>query len=164
MYLIIDKNTQAILHMSNSFPGEEDKTPEALFPGFDSATMDFGKASGQCVPVRFGIENGVVVDLDAAEPEPEPDIAALREQKLKDFEDISLGQRRHLIPDHQLLNAAIGIYDEARVKSIRDTVQAFRLEYGRLEKAVVGAKTSLALDAIKPSFPTAIINPPHKPQ
>lgn len=164
MYLIIDKNTQVILHMSNSFPGEEDKKPKDLFPDFDSATMDFGKAPGQFIPVHFAIKDGVVIDLDPPKPAPEPAIATLRERKLKEFEDLSLGLRRQLIPDHQLLNAGIGgIYDEARVQSIRDTVQAFRNEYARLEKAVAQANTAKELDAIKPSFPTAIVTPPKAP-
>ena len=43
MYLIINKKTKDILHMSNSFPGE-DRKPEDIFPSFDPASMEFGRS------------------------------------------------------------------------------------------------------------------------
>jgi hypothetical protein len=65
--------------------------------------------------------------------------------------------RRQLVPDHQLLNAGIGLYDDDRSQSLRDTVQAFRDEYHRLEGLVAKAKSVKELDAIKPAFPTALV-------
>ena len=168
MYLIVDKAKKTILHMSNAYPGE-DKKPDDLLPGFDAATMDFGRAPGPFIPVRFAIEDGVVKDLDA----PPPAVAAVdlganavhetvdqaRARKLHEFTAQSLWLRAKLIPDYQLLNAGLGLYDEARVQSLRATVQAFRDEVHRLEKAAAKAKTVKALDALQAAFPNALIAP-----
>jgi hypothetical protein len=162
MYLVIDKKTKAILHMSNSFPGE-DKKPEEIFPPYDPLTMEFGRAPEQHIPVRFAIENGVVKDLApplAAAPES---IAQARERVLREITDASLSSRVQLIPDYQLVNAGLGIYDADRTQAMKDTVQAFRDEVHRLEKVVAAAKSVQELAAIKPSFPTAVVTPKPKP-
>jgi hypothetical protein len=166
MYLVIDKSTKAILHMSNSFPGEE-KKPEEVFPGFEAATMEFGRSPEQYIPVNFVIENGVVRDLEprpamveAAGPSPTVEtLAQARERQLQQFSQRSLELRRRLIPEHQLQNAALGVYDDDRVQAIRATVQAFRDEYHRLEAAVAKARSIKALAAIEPAFPGAIVMP-----
>ncbi len=98
MYLVIDKSTKAILHMSNSFPGEE-KKPEEVFPGFEAATMEFGRSPEQYIPVNFVIENGVVRDLEprpsmveaaAALPTVET-LAQARERQLQQFSQHQMG-------------------------------------------------------------------------
>lgn len=161
MYLIVNKKTKEILHMSNSLPGE-DKKPEDIFPSFDAAKMDFGRAPEQYIPVRFAIEKGVVKDLDPAPVTPAETITQARERKLREFSDMSLSLRRHLIPDYQLMNAGMGVYEEDRVQSYRVTVDSFRNEYHRLEAAVSKAKTVKELEAIKPSFPKTIVVPKSK--
>jgi hypothetical protein len=160
MYLIVDKTTKAILHMSNSLPGEE-KKPEEIFPTFNPATMDFGRAPDQFVPVKFAIENGVVKDLAPAQATPSENLAQARERVLREITNASLNARNQLIPDFQLLNAGLGIYDAERTQGIKNTVQAFRDEVHRLQQLVADAKSAKQLEAIKPSFPTAII--PAKP-
>jgi hypothetical protein len=161
MYLIIDKKTKAILHMSNSLPGE-DRKPEEIFPQFNSATMEFGRAPEQFIPVRFAVENGVVKDLDLAPVAAAAgeNLAQARERILRGFTDASFSMRKQLIPDYQLLNAGIGIYDAERTQAIKDTVQAFRDEVQRVEKLAAAAKSVKELEAIKPSFPTAIAAKP----
>lgn len=161
MYLIIDKKTKAILHMSNSFPGE-DLRPEQLFPAFDPETMEFGRAPGQYIPARFAIENGVVKDLDSPPPAPAETIAKARARTLRAFSDQALSLRQQLIPDYQLLNAGIGLYDEERTQSYQNTIQAFRDEYRRLEGLVAKAKSVKELEAIEPSFPKALVAPKTK--
>ena len=163
MYLIVDKKTKAILHMSNSFPGE-DKKPEEIFPSFNAATMDFGRAPDQFIPVHFTIENGVVKDLAPAAAAPAETLAQARERIVRGFTDASVAARQLLIPDYQILNAGLGMYDDERVQSIRATVQAFRDEVNRLEDAAAKAKSIQALEAIKPSFPTAIAKPRTAPK
>jgi hypothetical protein len=158
MYLIVDKETKAILHMSNSFPGE-DKKPEEIFPSFDPATMDFGRAPEQFIPVHFTIEDGVVKDMAPPAVSPPETIVEARERILRGFSDASLSNRQQLIPDYQLLNAGLGIYEPDRTQAMKETVQAFRDEVHRLEKAVAEAKSIQELEAIKPSFPTAILTP-----
>ena len=166
MYLIIDKSSKAILHMANSVRGEEKEAAE-VFPAFDAVTMDFGRSPEQYIPVNFVIENGVVKDLDsppaivaAATPAAAVEnIAQARERQLQSYSALALESRRQLIPDHQLQNAALGIYDEDRVQAIRATVQAFRDEYHRLEAAVAKTRSSKALTAIEPAFPTTIVTP-----
>lgn len=166
MYLIIDRATHSVLHMSNAYPGE-DKKPEDLLPGFDAATMDFGQSPEPYIPVRFAIEDGVVKDLDppppaAAAAEPET-LDQARVRKLREFAAQSLWQRAQLIPDYQLLNAGLGLYDAARMQSLRATVQAFRDEVGRLEKAAAKVRTVKALEALQPAFPTALVVPTPSP-
>jgi hypothetical protein len=156
MYLIVDKKSKAILHMSNSYPGL-DRKPEDLYPAFDPTKMEFGQAPEQFIPVDFVIEKGVVKDAAPLPEAPAETIAQARERTLRWFSDMSMALRRQLIPDHQLLNAGIGIYEESQVQSYRDTVQAFRDEYSRLQIAVGNAKSVKELEAITPSFPTAIV-------
>lgn len=174
MYLIVDKAKKTILHMSNAYPGQYVK-PEDLLPSFDAQTMDFGISPQPYIPARFAIEDGVVKDLDAptalgalvvagavagAAPEALAEtVDQARARRLREFTDQALWQRSQLIPDYQLLNAGLGLYDAARVQSLRATVQAFRDEVQRLEKAAAKAKTVKALDALQPYFPQAVIVP-----
>jgi hypothetical protein len=158
MYLIVDKKTKAILHMSNSFPGE-DKKPEEIFPSFNPSTMDFGRSPEQFIPAHFTIENGVVKDLAPPAAAPPETLAQARERVVRGFTDAALASRRMLIPDHQLMNAGLGMYDDARVQAIRATVQAFRDEVNRLEASAAKATSIQELEALKPSFPTALVQP-----
>src|SRR3954447_10517963 len=102
MNLIVDKKTKAILHMSNSLPGE-DKKPEEIFPSYDPATMEFGRAPEQHIPVHFTIENGVVKDLVPAVAAAPETIAQARARVLRGFTDDSISKRAALIPDYQLV-------------------------------------------------------------
>lgn len=160
MYLVIDKRSKTILHMSNSFPGEE-KAAKDVFPEFDPVTMDFGRSPEQYVPTEFAIENGVVKNLAAltASVNLVESIDQARQRKLAQFSDASFAARRELIPDHELINAALGIYDAERVQSIRRTVEAFRNEYHRLAAAVGKAGSPGELEAIKASFPKSVVQP-----
>ncbi len=152
MYLIVDKKTNNILHMSNSFPGE-DRKPEDLFPSFDAKTMEFGRAPEQLIPVKFAIQKGVVKDLDPAKPQPEDSLDQSKEKALKTFSDALLAHRRERFPDHQLLNAGLGIYEDDRVNAIKEAIEAYREEYHRLEKEVAKAKSHKDLGALVPAFP-----------
>lgn len=157
MYLIVDKATQTILHMSNVYPGE-DKKPQDLLPGFDEATMAFGRAPEQHIPARFAIEDGVVKNLDppaAATAAPAETLDQARERKLREISALGLALRARLIPDHQLLNAGLGLYDDDRVQGLRATVQAFRDEYRRMEAKVARAGSLKEIDDLQPAFPTA---------
>jgi hypothetical protein len=166
MYLIVDKASHTILHMSNAYPGE-DKQPQDLLPGFDAATMDFGRSPEPYIPARFVIESGVVRDLDAAVPltaslamaaePPAETLSQARVRKLQGFEAQALSQRAKLIPDFQLLNAGLGLYDDDRVQALRATVQAFRDEYHRLAAAVAKAASLKELDALQAAFPAAVL-------
>jgi len=122
--------------------------------------MEFGRAPDQFIPVDFEIENGVVKDAaPAAAPAPHETVAQARERIVRGFTDAALAGRRVLVPDHQLMNAGLGIYDDDRVQAIRETVRAFRHEVHRLEKVAAKAKSIKELEAIRPSFPTAIVTP-----
>ena len=155
MYLFVDKKTNAVLHVANASPGDERK-PEELFRGFDPATMDVGHAPDGFIPARFAIEQGVVVDLD---PSPAETLAQARERKKREFSAQALALRTALVPDHQLHNAALGLYDDERVQALRATVQAFRDEYHRMEAKVAKANSAQELDVLQPAFPTALVSP-----
>lgn len=160
MYLIIDKKTHAILHMSNAMGGQDAK-PEDLLPGFDAKTMVFGRAPEPRIPVRFDIEDGVVVDLDApatavtAAPAAET-LEQARARKRADLTGQALALRAAIVPDYQMLNAGLGLYDTARVAKIKATVDAFRDEVKRIEVLIDKARTVKEIDALVPAFPTAM--------
>jgi hypothetical protein len=67
--------------------------------------------------------------------------------------------RQKLIPDYQLQNAVLGVYDEARRTVYQTTIAAFRDEFYRLKTAVENASTLAELEAITPAFPAGIVKP-----
>jgi len=166
MYVIRNKKTKEILLMLNSVPGEE-REPEEIYPDFDPKKMEFGRSDEGAIPASFSIEKGKVV---ADEPEAAAGKGAAREAeapKLPPFADqkaaalehlsrLTIERRRELIPDYQLDNAALGLYDEKRSAAIRDTVQAFRDEFHRLESEIEKARSAKALQEIKPNFPKRV--------
>ncbi len=161
MYLFVDKKTQAVVHVASVSPGDERK-PEQIFRGYDPATMEVGRAPDNFIPVRFAIRKGVVVDLDPPPARPAPAAETLgqsRERKKREITAQALAQRAALVPDYQLLNAGLGLYDEARVASLKATVNAFRDEVNRLEAAIAKAKSAKELDALAPVFPGAPVVP-----
>lgn len=161
MYVIIDKKSRAILHQSNSHPGEQ-KKPEELLTGFDAKTMVFGKSAEQFIPVHFEIKDGVVVNQDPvlkANAPPAETITRLRERKKKEITNRALFARSQLLPDYKLLNAGLGLYDDARVAAIRATVDAFRDEVNRVEAQIAKAKSAKELEAVHALFPTELVTP-----
>ena len=155
MYLFVDKKTRAVIHVANASPGD-DRPPGEIFRGFDPKTMDVGRAPDQFIPARFEIRDGIGVSLDAAQPETLDEARARRKQEIKTQ---ALAARSALAPDYYLLNAGLGIYDDARVASIKATVNAFRDEVVRLETKIASAKSVKELDALTPKFPTALVVP-----
>lgn len=165
MYLIVEKATQALLHMSNSFEGDA-ADPKLLFPAYDPETMVFGRFSEQRLPQHYEIRDGVVVDLDGGAPAIVPpadlgaeDLRSARARVRAALTSQALAKRARLVPDYQLLNAGLGMYDEARVAAIRATVQAFRDEVNRLEARIAKARSVDALNTLKPEFPSALVVP-----
>lgn len=165
MYVIVDKATQTILHMSNIYPGHE-REPHELLPGFDPQTMEFGRSPGPYVPARFRIVDGVVEDLDASPPPAPPTLEAARAARLRWLTDLALSERARIAPDYQLLNAGLGLYDAARTQALRATVQAFRDEVHRVEAAIAKAQSVPEVESLQPTFPTALLKPaaPAAPQ
>jgi hypothetical protein len=162
VFVIRDKKSKAILHMWQSVPGERRK-PEELLPDFDSKTMEFGRTDALFVPASFDIENGVIKPLEPPAPEveaapaaPAPSLAQVKETTLAELSRLSFELRKKLIPDHELQNAALGVYDEKRTQAIRDTVKAFRDEYKRLEAVLKKARSIKEVQALKPDFPTQV--------
>jgi hypothetical protein len=167
MYVIRDKKTKALLHVAHSLPGEEQE-PGELYPEWNPKTMEIGHTEATALPAWFNIEKGKV--KETAPPEDETGDAGaepvelsfdrVKEMALEALTEQSLRLRRELIPDHQLQNAALGIYDDARVATIRATVNAFRDEVNRLEAALTKARSLRDLRGLKPHFPTALVKPP----
>jgi hypothetical protein len=169
MYVIRDRKSKSILHMAQSIPGESRK-PEELLPGFDAKTMEFGRADMPAIPAWFSIENGIIKPEEP--PPPEPVAAAdaptqsldqLKEATIKGLSQLAFELRKKIIPEHELQNAALGVYDEKRSQAIRDTVKAFRDEYHRLEATVKKAKSAKELQSLKPNFPTKVESAPSGP-
>src|SRR5262245_40608096 len=133
MYVVRNKKTKATIHMVNSQPGVDLK-PEEVFSGFDAKTMELGRYHEQNLPEHFTIKDGVVV----AQPDKpaQESVEDLKAAKLQAASWQSFELRMKLIPDHEVLNAALGLYDEKRTRKIRETVRAFRDEYKRFEAAL----------------------------
>jgi hypothetical protein len=160
MFVIRDKKSKAILHMQQSVPGERHK-PEELFPDFDPKTMEFGRAETPAVPAYFTIENGVIKPEEPPAPEgaaaaPAPTLDELKAATIAEASRLAFELRKKLIPDHEMQNAALGIYDEERTQAIRDTIKAFREEYKRFEAAVKKARSIKEVQSLKPDFPNEV--------
>jgi hypothetical protein len=155
MYLFIDKKTRAVIHVANASPGD-DRSPGQIFRDFDPKTMDVGRAPDQFIPARFDIRDGIVVDLDQPQKET---LEQARARKKRELTDQALSLRRTMIPDYYLLNAGLGVYDDARVASLKATVNAFRDEVTRLEAKIAAAKSIKDLDTLPTKFPTALVVP-----
>lgn len=161
MFVVRDKSTHTVLHIAQSAPGERRK-PAEVYPEFDPDTMEFGRTDEAGIPAAFTIVRGVVRPLDEpdrAAPEEEAPPPSLDEAKawlLAHYSDVSLERRRELIPAHQLENAALGVYDEERTRALRDTMEAFRDEYHRLEEAVNKARSLEELGRVRPRFPRSV--------
>jgi hypothetical protein len=158
VYIIIDRKSKNILHMCNSRPGE-DKKPQELMPDFDPKIMEFGRAPEQYIAEKFVIEKGVVRNIEAevVQLAAKESIAEVRERRLRSFSDLSLALRKNILPDYKLQNAALGIYDDDEVNTIRATVEAFRTEYQRLKKELDKARSLKAVEAVEAKFPTQLV-------
>ena len=155
MYVFVDKQTRAVVHVANA-SDDDHRAPGEIFLGFDPETMDVGRAPDHFIPARFEIENGLVVDLD---PPAAETLEQARTRRKLEFTQQALALRSALVPDYYLLNAGLGIYDEARVASLRATVNAFRDEVKRLEDKLASAKSMKAVNDLAPKFPTMLIVP-----
>src|SRR5262245_4711723 len=134
MYVVRNKKTKELIHMANSVPGV-DLRPEQVLSSFDPKTMELGRYHEQHLPDDFTIEDGVVVAREKPKKEAET-LESLKAVKLAEASRLAFEQRRRLIPEHEALNAALGIYDEKRTRQIQETVKAFRDEYKRFETAL----------------------------
>jgi hypothetical protein len=167
MYVIRDRKTSVVLDIVQSAPGE-DRAPEEVYPEFDPETMEFGKSEEPSIPAWFTIENGIVKAVDppaeradarsrgAAKPVT-PSLDELKASAIARFSALSFERRRALIPDYQLQNAALGVYDEQQTVAIRDTVKAFRDEFRRLKSEIEKVRSIKALKDVTPNFPSEVV-------
>lgn len=160
MYVVRNKKTKAIIQMMNSQPGIDLK-PEQVFPGFDPKTMELGRYHEQHLPDEFTIEDGVVKAKEKKEKDREkekgPDLETLKSAKLAEASRLAFERRRKLIPEHEMLNAALGIYPEKRTREIQETVKAFRDAYHAFEEKLGKARSKKEVEALEPSFPTKLV-------
>lgn len=140
-----------------------------------------------CPPGRYHVEtDGEIVDIEETRitispvlPDIDPDnldqvyetaewngiddegerLGYIKEALIQSYSARSFQLRDELIPDYKLQNAALGIYDKKTVATFSATVQGFRQEFKRLEKAIVAAKTLTRLKSIKAKFPDNILSP-----
>lgn len=152
MYVVRNKKTKALIQMANSVQGIDLK-PEEVYRGFDPKTMEFGRYHEQHLPSEFEIVDGVVKSL---EKEPVVDLKTLKAQKLAAASRQAFEERLKLVPDHEMMNAALGVYPEKRTKQIQETVKAFREEYKRFEAALEKARSKKDVEALEPKFPTKL--------
>jgi hypothetical protein len=164
MYVVRNKKTKEVIHMANSVPGEELK-PEEVFRHFDPKTMEVGRYHEQHLPEHFTIENGVVKEsvkatrkVKAGKSAADQELKELKARKLAEASHRAFTERSKLIPEHELLNAALGIYDEKRTRQIQETVKAFREAYHHFEAALEKAKTKKTVEGLEPDYPTKLLS------
>jgi hypothetical protein len=158
MYVVRNKKTKEIIQMMNSTPGENLK-PEQVLPSFDPKTMEFGRYREQHLPAEFTIKDGEVL---SDEEESEESFKEMKARYLANASKQAFQQRLALVPDHEMMNAALGIYPEKRTKQIQATVRKFRDEYKRYEAAVEKVKTVKDLEALNKGylkFPEKLLGP-----
>jgi len=154
MYVVRNKKTKEIIHMMNSSPGVDLK-PEEVLRHFDPKTMELGRYHEQHLPEEFTIVDGVV---KSTEKEPkDADLKALKATKLAQASRQAFHERQRLVPDHEMMNAALGVYPEKRLHQIQETVKAFREEYKRFEAALEKAKSRKDVEALEPKYPTKLL-------
>ncbi len=88
---------------------------------------------------------------------PEFDLAEYKANKVSEFSLLAFDLREAILPEYKLVNAGLGIYDEATVLSYKLTVQAFRDEFYRLSGLIDEATTKEAIDAIEHNYPNELV-------
>jgi hypothetical protein len=82
----------------------------------------------------------------------------IKEVTLERYSELALEKRRHIIPDYKLQNAALEVYNGARVANYRATIQAYRAEFHRIEALIEQAETFEDIEAITEHFPQDVVN------
>lgn len=65
-----------------------------------------------------------------------PSLYEVKVSKLNYFSQRAFDVRSEILPDYKLINAGLGIYDDAETLHIADLVKAFRNEFYRLKKLI----------------------------
>ena len=89
-------------------------------------------------------------------PDGQTALEFLKGVKLNSFSRKSLVMRSTIVPDYQIGNAGLGIYDVPMNTYIRNVAIAFRDEYYRLKSEIESATTKDELNAITDNFNTLI--------
>jgi hypothetical protein len=86
-----------------------------------------------------------------------PTLDERKEERMREFSDLSFTMRNLLIPDYKLMNASLGVYTEQIKGSYLRTVEAFRVEFYRLSGLVIAAVSVEEVDAIQQNYPTQLV-------
>lgn len=89
----------------------------------------------------------------------EEGLISLDEIKLRKkeyFSALALQKRNEILPDFNIQNALMGIYDDEITATYKKTIEAFRKEYHRLEGMIDEAKSLDKLDKFKAKFPKKV--------
>lgn len=187
MHVVREKQSKRILHISPS-SSPTGLSGADLYPAFDATSMEVGWTPGMFMPTYFDIDSmGQVVELsdeeavvrglrelapaeklvagklvlksnDELATEGLVDLGALKQQLLAACTQTALELRTRLIPDYKLQNAAIGVYDDAKVAAFRATINAFRDEVHRVEAQIQEATKPSELERIQPNFPVRVLD------
>lgn len=77
----------------------------------------------------------------------------VKKERIQYFSDLAFEKRRAIVPDYEMLNAALGIYDEQETAALKEIVRAFREEFYRLKNLIKNAATIEEIESIKDNFP-----------
>lgn len=187
MHVIRDKSSHEVIFI-NYFSSGVSLDGKEIYPEYNADNMEIGWTEKTYIPANFDInDKGEIIELSLEQQiargivnlhstqklekgnivpksleeqlaEGIIELSMLKNNKIAVFSRQSFELRQQLIPDYQLHNAALGIYDEITKANYQATVAAFRDEFYRLKAAIERANDLATLEAITPNFPTQIVS------
>lgn len=184
MYIVRNKESKNVIYINHSNKELEGKE---IYRKFDQHTMEIGKTNKTHIPANFNINddgevaelaleekikaglpvigihqkfiNGQLIDKNTKELIDEEILSFdyIKSNMTQAYATLSFMKRRNLIPDYQLENAALGVYDDQRKTDCLSTVKAFRDEFHRLRDLIENSTTIEELEKVEEQFPTDII-------
>lgn len=186
MHVVRRKETREVLHVDQRTDSEP-IDGNLIYEDFDDETMEVGWTDGNHIPFHFNIgADGRITEMSLArrvelcveelgpahklrdgeivaktsEELVQDGVVTLEEMKsdyLNHLSELAFEERRKIIPDYKLQNAALGVYGAADAANYRETVQTFRSEFKRLQALVMSAESATELEAIEANFPTTVL-------
>ncbi len=82
----------------------------------------------------------------------QPTLAEAKLNKIVYFSELAFELRLQILPEYKLINASLGIYDEAETLAITTIVNEFRTEYYRLKALVEACSTVEEVGLIQANY------------
>lgn len=160
-YFKIDKDNNVVeLDLEEKVKAGHVKT-QVTDTGADDKQPVFDEANGSVVLAPHQkIVGDQVVDKSNQEmiDDGSMTLDEIKANKIEEFSSQALSLRNNILPDYKIQNALMGLCDDQKTQSYKDTVEGFRAEFHRLKNDIEKARDLKAVEAIKADFPSKIIN------